>query len=63
MELLFFLVILYLTSKLLLDYHQINFITNADVSRNEISRLGIDDAFVTQSNNYNIFKIKILEFI
>jgi len=59
MELLFFLVILYLTSKLLLDYHQINFISNADVSRNEISRLGIDDAFVNQSNNYNIFKIKI----
>ena len=59
MELLFFLVILYLTSKLLLDYHQINFISNVDVSRNEISRLGIDDAFVNQSNNYNIFKIKI----
>ena len=59
MELLFFLVILYLTSKLLLDYHQINFITNTDVSRNEISRLGIDDSFVNQSNNYNILKIKI----
>ena len=59
MELLFFLVILYLTSKLLLDYHQINFISNVDVSRNEITRLGIDDAFVNQSNNYNIFKIKI----
>ncbi len=60
MELLFFLVILYLTSKLLLDYHQINFISNVDVSRNEITRLGIDDAFVINLTIITFLKLKFL---
>ena len=43
--------------KLSLDFHQLNYIKEASVSKQEMNELGVDQNFINRSNSYGIHKI------
>ena len=50
----------FVISKLSLDVHQINYIKNLSISKEEMDKLNVDQNFIDKSNSYALHKLCLL---